>query len=250
MKRIIATAALSAVGVLALAGTASADIGDIQELSVDEPLSGSSDAVEVTARLTAGRDRVRPRRRGCAAWQGNAPDGTFVQNQNPAEDEEQAAEGVGASGPNFAPPAGVSDDNPCSQTIRSWDVVVQQNRGSDDFQDGRVEVLALAGTSAEFGTRGPGPFIGDALGVQDTPSLSRTTELARKRSLRASQERQRRRTRSLRRAQDRSVGICPLPGATLEPVGFRATDWPVEAWSGASDSQDALRGTRRPAPAT
>jgi hypothetical protein len=172
MRRILQVVVLSLGATLVTGGVAAADIGDIQELSVDEPLSGTPDAVEVTGQIDCQAGIEYGLVIGVAQReQGNAPNGTFVQNQNPAEDEEQAAEGVGAWGPNFAPPVGVSDDNPCSQTTRSWDVVVQQNRGSDDFQDGRVEVLALAGTSAEFGTRGPGPFIGDALGVQDTSEL-------------------------------------------------------------------------------
>ncbi len=84
-------------------------------------------------------------------------------------EDEASAEGVGAYGPN----AGNEDNSPCSQSLQSYDVTVQQNRDSGDFIDGEIGVAVIAGSSAENGDRGPGPFIGDLLVVADDPDFER-----------------------------------------------------------------------------
>lgn len=72
-----------------------------------------------------------------------------------------AAEGVGAFGPDFDPPAGISDDQPCTNEGTSYDAVVFRNLGSGFFQEDDAAIFVGAGTSAENGSRGPGPFVGD-----------------------------------------------------------------------------------------
>ncbi len=98
---------------------------------------------------------------------------------DPVTDDPADAEGVGAFGPNFEPPVGMSDDQPCSQATSSYDVLVQQNRDSADFQGtqdepGEMGVVVIAGSSAENGDRGPGPFVGDMLGAEAEVEFIRT----------------------------------------------------------------------------
>ena len=67
------------------------------------------------------------------------------------------SEAVGAFGPN----QGNEANSPCSTSIQDWEVVLQRNRDSATFDTGGMGVIVTAGTSAEGGSRGPGPFIGD-----------------------------------------------------------------------------------------
>ncbi len=187
MRRTTLGALLALGGLLAATGTAGADIGDVRFLSIDDDLLGDASSVEVTGqiRCQAAIDY------GLIAAVGQdyeengttvgvpAPDtflaggaGGGVAGDGPAGPD-ASAEGVGAFGPSFAPPAGISDDSPCSQSLSSYDIVVQQNRNSGDFIDGSLVVVLSAGTSAENGGRGPGPFIGDYLLAADTPNFER-----------------------------------------------------------------------------
>ena len=46
---------------------------------------------------------------------------------------------------------------------------------SDPYQDGdTIGIFAVAGTSAENGTRGPGPFIGDSAYFTNNDAYERT----------------------------------------------------------------------------
>ncbi len=66
-------------------------------------------------------------------------------------------EAVGA----FGPGQGNGANSPCSTSIQDWEVVLQRNRDSGTFDTGAMGIILTAGTSAEGGSRGPGPFIGD-----------------------------------------------------------------------------------------
>ena len=57
--------------------------------------------------------------------------------------------------------------------------MVQVNRDSDPYEDTgetseSMGVQALAGTSAEDGSRGPGPFVGDLAYEEEVGSYERT----------------------------------------------------------------------------
>jgi hypothetical protein len=169
MKRIMATAALSAVGVLALAGTASADIGDIDRLSLDQQLSGTAETVEVsgTIRCTTTIEY------GLVAVVAQDPAEGDVFGSDPETGEpggDADVEGVGAFGPN----QGNEANSPCTTNIQDYEVTVQRNRDSGTFQTGDMAAAVVAGTSAENGDRGPGPFIGDILSTADTIDFQRS----------------------------------------------------------------------------
>ena len=164
MKRIMATAALSAVGVLALAGTASADIGDIDEFVSDGDPSGTATAAQISGSIVC----TTTIEYGLVVKVAqNEPDGAFAQGGGNDSD----TEGVGA----FGPSQGNEANSPCSTSNQNWEVVVQNNRDSDPYQDDTLMgIFSLAGTSAENGDRGPGPFIGDSAYRTDTARYERT----------------------------------------------------------------------------
>jgi hypothetical protein len=156
MRRITITAALAAAAVLALAGTASADVGDIDRLSIDEEFTGTAETVEASGdiRCTSSIEY------GLVAGveQPNNSGFFFFYNADTGQPVGDAQnEAVGAFGPN----QGNQDNSPCSTNIQDWDLVLQRNRDSGTFDTGAMGVFLTAGTSAEGGSRGPGPFIGD-----------------------------------------------------------------------------------------
>jgi hypothetical protein len=165
MKRIMTTAALSAVGVLALAGTASADIGDIDDFEVDpSSFQGTATAAEISGDITC----TTSIEYGIVLHVAQNPfDAAWSQDA----DEDADTEGVGAFGPN----QGNEDNSPCSTSNQDWELVVQVNRDSDPYEDGTtMGVQALAGTSANDGTRGPGPFVGDLAYEEEDGTYERT----------------------------------------------------------------------------
>ncbi len=157
MKRLLLAAALGVVGLFAAAGTASADVGDITHLQTDSDLTGSASEVEVTGDI---RCQATIDYGLVVKVTQNPPDTNSIDGD---DDPDSSSEGVGAFGPN----QGNENNTPCSQSLQSFDVVVEQNRDSGDFFDwpgsssGPLGVIVVAGTSAENGDRGPGPFIGD-----------------------------------------------------------------------------------------
>ncbi len=176
MKRIMATAALSAVGVLALAGTASADVGDIETLSIDDPITGTAETVEVSGSISCTTSIEYGLVVGVGAEHQRVRDvhrREHVQverRHRRAELPEADAQGVGAFGPN----QGNEDNSPCSSSTQDYEVTVQRNRDSATFQDGQIYAYVVAGTSAENGTRGPGPFIGDLMWTDGGRGFNRT----------------------------------------------------------------------------
>jgi hypothetical protein len=171
------TAALSAVGVLALAGTASADVGDIETLSIDDPITGTAETVEVSGSISCTTSieyglvvGVAQNTNGAGVSPGA---NTFKSNDAtgaPNLAAEPDAQGVGAFGPN----QGNEDNSPCSSSTQDYEVTVQRNRDSETFQSGQIYAYVLAGTSADNGTRGPGPFIGDLMWTDGGRGFNRT----------------------------------------------------------------------------
>jgi hypothetical protein len=158
MKRIMVTAALSAVGALALAGAASADIGDIDDIDVDGAATGTAGTAEISGTISC----TTTIEYGLILKVTQLP--PDVDEDQTRGFENSDVEGVGA----FGPASGNSPNSPCSTNIQSWELVVQRNRNSAGYSDSgaaappdNMGVVVIAGTSAEDGTRGPGPFIGD-----------------------------------------------------------------------------------------
>ena len=160
MRRILFAASLAAACVLGTTGTASADIGDIRTfgISEDDP-EGTAETAEIEGviRCTTTIEYgliIKVSQSGPEAATDPAPN-------PPSDTNDGDIEGVGAFGPN----AGNEANSPCSTNLQSWQLVVERNRDSGTFQDRTATgtgVFALAGTSAENGDRGPGPFIGDS----------------------------------------------------------------------------------------
>ncbi len=162
MRRTLFVGTLAAVGVLALAGTASADIGDIDTFTINDDPEGTATAAEVSGtisctttieyglvgKVSQGEDGTDP-----AQENGSPSDGSG------ASDNDEDVEGVGAFGPNSDP--GNNPNSPCSTSNQSWEIVIQNNRDSGPYENGDMGQLVFAGTSANDGDRGPGPFIGD-----------------------------------------------------------------------------------------
>jgi hypothetical protein len=167
MRRITITAALAAAAVLALAGTASADVGDIDDFEVHgDESQGTATAAEISGDITC----TTTIEYGIVLHvaQDDASDAWSQDADNDAE-----VEGVGAFGPNSDP--GNNPNSPCSTSNQDWELVVQVNRDSDPYQDGTLMgVQALAGTSANDGERGPGPFVGDLAYEEEQGSYDRT----------------------------------------------------------------------------
>jgi hypothetical protein len=158
MRGITITAALAVAAVLGLAGTASADIGDIDYLDVEGFETTGSEPVQGTAEVAQVEGRIR-----CTT---SIPYGLIVKVTQPADEffifgednDDRDIEGVGAYGPN----QGNEANSPCSTSLQPYEVAVQRNRDSGTYRDGfEIGVTVVAGTSAENGDRGPGPFIGD-----------------------------------------------------------------------------------------
>jgi hypothetical protein len=166
MRRILLSAVVGVASVLATATTASADVGDIRNLSVTDPLQGTAELAEVSGSIRCTTTIQYGLVVGVAQ---PTTEGAFdfIPETGEPEVEEPEVQGVGAFGPN----AGNEANSPCSTTLQDWEVVVERNRDSgtyrdtDDTGDG-VDLIVFAGTSAENGDRGPGPFIGD-LGVTE-----------------------------------------------------------------------------------
>jgi hypothetical protein len=167
MRRITITAALAAAAVLALAGTASADVGDIDDFEVHgDESQGTATAAEISGDITC----TTTIEYGIVLHvaQDDASDAWSQDADNDAD-----VEGVGAFGPNSDP--GNNPNSPCSTSNQDWELVVQVNRDSDPYQNNRtMGIFAVAGTSAENGDRGPGPFIGDAAHFGDGDNYERT----------------------------------------------------------------------------
>ena len=164
MRRITITAAIAAAGVLALAGTASADIGDIDDFDVFDAPQGTATAAEITGQITC----TTGIEYGLVLHVAQNPDDAAYDD---VADNDGDTEGVGAFGPN----QGNEANSPCSTSSQEWQVVVQVNRDSDPYQDNvSMGMSAFAGTSAENGDRGPGPFIGDLAQETNDGTYERT----------------------------------------------------------------------------
>ncbi len=167
MRRITLAAMLAVGGLLATSSVASADIGDIDEFSLDQELTGTASTVDVSGQIRCTTEIDYGLIVGVA--QDPPSPEVFFSDPESGEHLNASVEGVGAYGPN----QGNEDNTPCSQSLQSWDVTVQQNRDSGDFEDGSMGVVASAGTSAENGDRGPGPFIGDLVHTADNVQFER-----------------------------------------------------------------------------
>jgi hypothetical protein len=176
MRRITITAALAAAAVLALAGTASADIGDIDFLDVERNSEGDGNetAIQGTAETAEVEGRIR-----CTTTidyglivKVSQPEGGEEEVEGDATGNDGEAEGVGAFGPN----QGNEGNSPCSSSLQPYEVVIQRNRDSGTFDDNTQDtgVLVMAGTSAENGDRGPGPFVGDLEETDEDLDFERT----------------------------------------------------------------------------
>jgi hypothetical protein len=167
MRRISLIAALSAVGLLALAGTASADIGDIDRFTIDENPQGTATDAEVSGTISC-TTSIEYGLVGKITQDDNGTDPAFPDggDGSGATSNNEPVEGVGAFGPN----QGNEANSPCSTSNQSWEIVIQNNRDSGPYEDGAsTGLLVFAGTSADNGNRGPGPFIGDLeYGFNDT----------------------------------------------------------------------------------
>ena len=137
MRRITLVAVLALGGLFATAGTAGADVGDVRFLSVNNQLFGSASEVDVTGQIRCAASIDYGLIAAVAQDPNEDPFDTFGANNgeygNGPAGPNASAEGVGAFGPNFDPPVGINDDSPCSQSLSSYDVLVQQNRDSGDF---------------------------------------------------------------------------------------------------------------------
>ncbi len=161
MRRILLTALAAACGALLMAGTAAANVGDIESVEIDDALTGTAEQVEVSGSVSCAVSIeygvivkvTQPPELATLGELSGSPD-TATGEQGDA-----TAEGAGAFGPNFE---GIQDDNPCGTDDTDYEVVVQLNEGSEeDFSDGDMGVELQVGTSANNGARGPGPIVGD-----------------------------------------------------------------------------------------
>ena len=163
MRRILLAALLAVAGALGTAATASADIGDITEFGIaNSDINGTAETAEVEGVI---RCTTTIEYGLVLKVSQNGPDGATDPAPNPPSDTNDSdAEGVGAFGPNANP--GNNPNSPCNTNLKSWDLVVERDRDSDTFANtngnSSMGIFALAGTSAENGDRGPGPFIGDS----------------------------------------------------------------------------------------
>lgn len=183
MRKTLTLAALTAGGALAMSGTAAANTGDIEDVSTEGALTGSGQSVTVEGAITCSatleyglivqvaQDADNAGPTGPSLIEDPDGDGDTeeppVSAQNHEEDPRAVvntdeifpAEGVGAFGPNRD--GATNAEVRCAQNERTFDVVVERNQGSQPFEAGSVGVFVLAGTTADEGQRGPGPFIGD-----------------------------------------------------------------------------------------
>lgn len=162
IRRTLLTAVLGVAAALAMATTASADIGDIRNLSVDDPVTGTAELAEVSGEIRC-TTTIEYGLIVAVAQPESEEDSSFLfDEEGEPLGPEQDIQGVGAFGPN----AGNEANSPCTTNLKSYEVVVERNRDSGTFQDSDdcecgIDVIVAAGTSAENGDRGPGPFIGD-----------------------------------------------------------------------------------------
>lgn len=167
MRRVSTVAALVAAGMLALAGTATANVGDIDSVEIDDELTGTAQQVTVSGQVQC----VSGVEYGVVAKVTQPPETatlgelTDQPETGTGTQGDADAEGVGAYGPDASD---ITDDNPCDGSAKDYDVVVQVNEGSDDFSDGDMGVELTVGTSAQDGERGPGPIVGDVENVFET----------------------------------------------------------------------------------
>ena len=122
-------------------------------LRVRQPRFDGASEVEVTGTIRCQATIEYGLWAGVGQSNGNADNGTFFANNDNDQTSNNAdAEGVGAYGPNFDPPVGISDDSPCSQSLSSYDVLVQQNRDSGDFEgDDQNDRSAVRGYGGYLG---------------------------------------------------------------------------------------------------
>lgn len=166
MRKTLTLAALTAGGVLAMGGTAAANVDDIEELNVNGTAAGSASALTIQGTISCDADlgygvivKVIT----------GAADTTTGGDQTTEAD----AQGVGAFGPNFE---GVQDDQPCVQadtgtgSETNFDVTVANNAEATPFTGTAGSVQLLAGTTADG--RGPGPIVGDVEIVQQALTVA------------------------------------------------------------------------------
>ncbi len=143
-------------GLLVFTTSAVANVGDITDLTVGE-VSVAADGVVLQGEITCAASLEY----GLIAKVTQPPGAA-----GPNSDSNGDAEGVGAFGPNFA---GVDDDQPCGTSAKAFDLAVQKNAESEDFDPNGDTGYSLTGaTTADNGNRGPGPFIGDLSQVVET----------------------------------------------------------------------------------
>ena len=152
MRRISLIAALAAVGVLALAGTASADIGDIDTFTINDDPEGTATTAEVSGTISC-TTTIEYGLVGKVAQDEDddpaVPDG----GDGRATNNDEPVEGVGAFGPN----QGNDPNSPCSTNIQSWEIVIQNNRDSGPYEDGGMGQLRVRRHLGEQRRPRPGP---------------------------------------------------------------------------------------------
>lgn len=181
MRRTLTLAALTGGAVLAMGGTAAANVGDVVSVTTEGALTGTPNSVTVQGSITCAEslryglvvqavqtaENTGPGDTGTrgasvrAATHEGTADGTLVNRAG-----NYPTESVAAFGP------AILDNGTCNQSERSFDVVVEQNVGSQQFQDGTVGVFVAGNTSANNGNRGPGPFVGDVYNYYAVSSLA------------------------------------------------------------------------------
>lgn len=178
MRRTLILAALSVAGLFAAVGSAGANVGDINSVTTAGDLTATPNQLTVEGSVQCGPAVrygliVKAVQEGNNAPTGEGDDPAFNENDERFEpavherdpvivnsDEDYDTEGVGAFGPNNP---GVNDDQPCGTAADGtpYDLVVERNNGSQTFKSGSVGVLVVMGTTANNGSRGPGPIVGD-----------------------------------------------------------------------------------------
>jgi hypothetical protein len=152
-KTVVPVALVVGAGALAAASPASAEVGDIVFIEIDD-VNVVQDGEAAIARGQVGCDRDLTFGMGVKVTQ-NSPDTDFESEQN------SDSEGVTVSGPGREQ---LQDDQPCEDTEddpsgSAFDVLVQVNDDSDAFDQG-----ATAGVQIGMGTQSagaPDPFVGD-----------------------------------------------------------------------------------------
>jgi hypothetical protein len=178
MRRILLGTVLAVGGLLATSAVASADIGDIDNFEIDANrgtsgnvvAAGTADFAQVAGEITC----TTTIEYGLVVKVAQNPPTAATDESGEGGNTDAEVEGVGAYGPN----QGNEANSPCSSSTQDWEVIVQRNRDSGTYQQTTsastfMGVFALAGTSAEDGGRGPGPFIGDSEYDTETGAFGR-----------------------------------------------------------------------------